>query len=133
MSEEEPECIRCGDCCRKVAINIPISEQDKNLLEKGETPPQLANDTFFFSLHENVDAGIMELNGEPVLHIQIYEKCSMLQEHRDGTASCKIYNMRPMQCRNFPHQRSYKKKQKDFPKCPIIESRIEQNEDEIHK
>lgn len=108
---EKPElyCNNCGDCCRFFAIEKPIGKDDR-----------VAGGVLFYNLHEGIEAFVRKDNeGNRFIHVKIYSRCLMLQEHADGTTSCKIYPNRPPICYQFPLKPGTGTT-KDLPNCTML-------------
>ncbi len=86
------QCLRCGDCCRWHGyVRISQEEADKiairlgmDVLEFIDKMTIVTADRRSLSLNENPDGTCIFFSDNP--------------------PQCKIYEVRPAQCRNFPHK-----------------------------
>lgn len=80
MSEIETRvggCIRCGDCCRKYALNLNLGEPMTELLTAHYGKPQNS------------------------IRVRVKHDCQHLRFDENGQSECAIYEERPAICRNF--------------------------------
>ena len=110
-------CTKCGDCCRQFSVFI---------IPENQSLSSLQDEAAFYSFHENTYAKVTEPNKQGIraIHITFYSKCSSLVEHRDGTTSCKIYDVRPEKCRDYPSSQigeTIDSITPDIPNCPPLD------------
>jgi len=113
IKENEAICNRCGDCCRTLHIRVPLADDVDPEIVRG-------NLLLYWNLHEGVYGEIQRTKeGKLVIMVSIKTTCSMLQEHKDGTCTCKIYPMRPPICQNWPAKVDAFRS-KDIPNCSML-------------
>lgn len=84
----EPGCTRCGQCCTMAFIGL-------HSVKKGEDRQELARWLAFHNCRMkwmSTDEGQILLTGIPLI-------CKHLGYNKDGIAFCKIYENRPVICR----------------------------------
>ncbi|MAE42359.1 hypothetical protein CMO93_01195 [Candidatus Woesearchaeota archaeon] len=87
LTKENFECDKyCGECCKKLAIKLTKSDiySIKNLGYKEE---------------DFIDKTLSKLG---VLFIKNENSCFFLKKHLSGKFSCKIYEIRPKTCKDYP-------------------------------
>jgi Fe-S-cluster containining protein len=81
-----PECNQCGKCCLKTYIsldNIPVDKDEKELAKW---------------LHYH---GVRVYNKNGNLAIELPSSCKHLEKLSDGKYNCKIYEQRPVICKEY--------------------------------
>ena len=86
---EDFKCFRCGSCCKGFFAFVPKTED-------ADLSPEFLEAYYeregFVATKAYIDA-----NSQPM-----GEVCPWLLENEDGTCSCKVYEHRSSNCRNYP-------------------------------
>jgi Fe-S-cluster containining protein len=90
----EPGCNRCGQCCTSAFIGL-------HSIRKGEDKQEFAQ----WLSHHHCDPKWMRTDDGEILLVRIPLICKHLGYDKDGVASCKIYDRRPVICREHKCQK----------------------------
>ncbi|MBI4440150.1 YkgJ family cysteine cluster protein [Candidatus Woesearchaeota archaeon] len=85
MPQGDLDCIRCGECCKRLTVKITSSEI-KRILGKGYRPEEFSRPD-------------LALGGFELLRNQ--SGCVFL-DSKKGSYLCRIYPERPKICRDYP-------------------------------
>lgn len=107
------DCTQCGACCKKLMINVTITDKDRIASHLKISPRQFKENYL-----EESSEGQMIMHSMP---------CSFLSENK-----CSVYDYRFEECREFPHLHKENFKGRLFGtlmhygRCPIIFNVIEE-------
>ncbi len=117
LTEPDPPCFMCGECCRCYAVEVSPSDIDRLVELIGGSPREFREkNTKPGRFTWNPGARILHKEQKVLRHTQMQPRlvpvqvsqerfergCIFLDEREDGFFACRVYTHRPEACRGYP-------------------------------